>query len=251
LRNRLLIYLLLCQFLWSFAQNIPSKPSPARFVNDLANMFPSNQADALEAKLRIYFDSTSTQMVVVTVESLEGYDVESYAYEVASKWGIGQKGKDNGLLILVAKQERKIRIEVGYGLEGSIPDAACKQVIRQVITPRFKEGNFYAGIDQGVDQLIALASGQYKADEKEKGGGELYIFLAIIVVFVLISFLSKLSSYKKSHIGRNGLDTLTIIALLFDSFGGGGRGGGSSGGGSSSWDFGGGSFGGGGSSGDW
>lgn len=242
----------------ALGQQFPEKPQPAKFVNDFAGMLQAGEVQYLESKLHNYFDTTSTQIVVVTISSLEGYDIEGYANELARNWGIGEKGKDNGILLLVAQNERKVRIEVGYGLEPRVPDAAAKEIIRDIIKPNFKAGNYGQGIDQSIDKIILLASGEYKASAtKEKGGGvSVLLLVGIVVVILLFSFISKYRQVKRSHIGH-GLDFWTIMTILNamgnsgrNRGGGGGWGGGSSGGGSN-WDFGGGDFGGGGASGDW
>lgn len=247
-----LFVLAFCLNIW--AQNIPEKPNPARFVNDFAKILSESEIATLEQKLRNYQDSTSNQFAVVTVSSLDNYDIESYSYALAKSWGIGQKEKNNGLLILIAPNERKMRIEVGYGLEGAIPDAVCKQIIREVMKPYFKQQNYYAGVDEATNYLIKYASGEYKADPKaEKGISAIWI-IVFIVIILLLSFISKYQRAKSSHIG-GALDFWTILSLMSmndrHNRGGGGSswGGGSDSG--SSWDFGGGGFGGGGSSGDW
>lgn len=255
-------FLLLSFLLIAFSvlgQQFPTKPQPAKFVNDFANMLQAGEGQYLESKLHNYFDTTSTQIVVVTIASLEGYDIEGYANELARNWGIGEKGKDNGILLLVAQSERKVRIEVGYGLEARVPDAAAKEIIRDIIKPNFKSGNYGQGIDQSIDRIILLASGEYKAsaNKDEKGGaGTVVLFFIIIAAIVFFSFISKYRQVKRSHIGH-GLDFWTIMTILSAmgnngrNRGGGNWGGGGSSGGGSSWDFGGGDFGGGGASGDW
>jgi uncharacterized protein len=253
MRTKLTFLLALAFFnlnLW--AQNIPEKPNPARFVNDYAKILSESEVATLEQKLRNYQDSTSNQFAVVTVSSLENYDIESYSYAIAKSWGIGQKEKNNGLLILIAPNERKMRIEVGYGLEGAIPDAVCKQIIREVMKPYFKQQNYYGGIEEATNYLIKYASGEYKADPKAAKGISAIWILVFIAIILILSFISKYQRAKSSHIGGP-LDFWTILSLMsMNNRGGGGNGFGGGGSDSgSSWDFGGGGFGGGGSSGDW
>ncbi|HVD97875.1 MAG TPA: TPM domain-containing protein [Cytophagaceae bacterium] len=224
-------------------KNIPAKPDSPRMVNDLAGVLNPGDADYIEAKLRAYNDSTSTQIVVVTVSSLNGYDIESFSYKLAASWGIGQKGKNNGLLILIAPNERKMRIEVGYGLEAVVPDAKAKWIEDNIMKPAFKQGNYAAGIDSAVDQIIDRSAGAYKRDGKEtdklaskKGGG--WLAWLIIIMIVIYVFLRRNSGGGFTRYSSGGY------------YGGGGFSGGSSGG-SSFGGFGGGSFGGGGASGDW
>ncbi|RZK23542.1 MAG: TPM domain-containing protein, partial [Hymenobacter sp.] len=146
------------------AQDVPPRPNPPRLVNDLAHVMQPQEADALEQKLVAYDDSTSSQIAVVTVPSLGGSDIFSYAQKLYQTWGIGRKGKDNGLLILVAIQEHQVRTQTGYGLEGAVPDALAKRIGDQIMAPAFKQNQYYTGLDRGTDALIALAKGEYKAD---------------------------------------------------------------------------------------
>lgn len=222
------------------AQDIPAKPSSPRMVNDFAGVLDGN-VEYLEAKLRAYNDSTSTQIVVVTVSSLNGYDIADFSYRLAESWGIGQKGKNNGLMILVAPNERKMRIEVGYGLEEFVPDAKAKWIIENIMKPAFKQGDYAGGINGAIDEIINRASGAYTRDGSEtdkvakKGTTRITIAIVILVILYLI-FRRNSGGY--THYSSGGY------------YGGSGYGGSSSGG-SSFGGFGGGSFGGGGASGDW
>ncbi len=254
MRTKLTFLLSIFVFVQVLAQNLPEKPNPARFVNDFAGIMSESESATLEQKLRNYQDSTSNQFAIVTIASLENYDIESFANELAKKWGIGQKDKNNGVLILVAPNERKMRIEVGYGLEGAIPDAVCKQIIREVMKPYFKQKNYYGGLDEATNYLIKYASGEFKADpnadKKDNSGIWIIVF---IVIILLLSFISKYKRARNAHIG-GALDFWTILSLMsMSNRGGGGSswGGGSDSNSGSSWDFGGGDFGGGGASGDW
>ncbi len=250
MKAKLIIVVFFAFILNAWSQNIPEKTNPPRLVNDFGNLLSESEEGVLEKKLLNYQDTTSNQIAIVTITSLEGYDIESYSYKLASDWGIGQKNKNNGILILVAAQEHKMRIEVGYGLEGAVTDAATKQVIREVMKPAFKQNNYYGGLDQATDYIIKFASGEYKADpsnSQEKGGGRALIFIVIIIIFISISFISKVNRVRGSHIG-NSLSLWTILSLLGS---GNNRGGGGSDSGGGFGGFGGGGFGGGGSSGDW
>ena len=229
------------------AQDFPARPEPIRFVNDFAGILSGN-TNGLEAKLSAYNDSTSTQIAVVTVTSLNGYDVNDYAQRLAQNWGIGQKGRNNGLIILVAPSEHKMTIQVGYGLEEFITDAKSKWIIDNLMKPAFKKGDYVGGIDAAINEIIKKEAGAYSRDGKEtdrkaKNGGNWIIWLIIIVIIIISLFMKRggggYSRYSSggSYYGGGG-------------FGGGGFGGGSFGGGSSGG-FGGGSFGGGGASGDW
>ena len=132
--------------LTSLSQNFPVKEN--KLVYDLADKLDPAQVSQLENKLRYYNDSTSTQIAIVIIPSLDGYDVADYSNRLAREWKIGQKGSNNGLLILAAIKERRIRIEVGYGLEGVITDAISKRIIESSIKPNFKSGNYFQGLDE-------------------------------------------------------------------------------------------------------
>ena len=149
----------------ALAQNVPPRPNPPRLVNDLAGMLRPDEVAQLERKLVAYNDSTSSQIAVVTVPTLGDYDIFDYAQKLYETWGIGQKSNNNGILLLIAQQEHKARIHTGYGLEGAIPDALAKRIISNTIVPAFKQERYYQGLDRATDQLIALAKGEYKADQ--------------------------------------------------------------------------------------
>ncbi len=148
------------------AQEFPEKPVPPRLVNDLAGLLSSGEVDALEQKLVAYNDSTSTQIAIVTISDLNGYAVADYAQRLAEKWGIGQKGLNNGVLILIRPKTSEssrgeVSIAQGYGLEGVIPDIVCAQIIDYEILPEFRNGNYYQGLDNATSTLMSLASGEY------------------------------------------------------------------------------------------
>ena len=224
-------------------------------------MLNAEEVQALEQKLVNYNDTTSTQIAIVTVTSLGSYEVADFAYRIGETWGVGGKGKNNGILILVSKNERKVNISTGYGLEHVIPDAYAKRIIEQIIKPAFARQEFYAGFNSATDQIILLASGEYKAEPKdyEDGGSSPVLFW--IIIGILILFI--LAQMFKGGGGRRGGGMRTLMNPYggfgtfgdFSSgrgpFGGGGWGGGSGGGGGGFGGFGGGSFGGGGASGDW
>jgi len=245
--KNLFIATLLFMQLWAQAA-LPPKPNPPRLVNDFADMLSQQEVSQLEQKLRFYNDSTSTQIAVVTVINLEGYDVADYAVRLALDWGIGQKGKNNGLLFLISKDDRKVRIEAGYGLEGALTDALSSRIIRNEITPAFKNGNFYEGIDAGTDAIIKALAGEYKGDNKKskKGGAAgatFFVVIIIIIVFVLIN--------KNRGKGNRFGGGMSPFFPMMPSSGRGSSWGNFSGGGGSFGGFGGGSFGGGGASGSW
>lgn len=251
-------------------------------VNDYAKLLSPQAKARLDAELADFERSDSTQVVVLTIPSLEGESLEEYSIKVAEAWGIGQKGKDNGVLLLVSKGDRKVRIEVGYGLEGKLTDALSGRIIDYAIVPQFKTGNFDAGITDGVSAIMQAVRGEYKAppSHKGKGGDDNAVFGLFILAIILTAVLSGLPAPARAGIfgltmpGVGALFGLGIgmlallcvggIALgligpfLFSSgrgggggffIGGGGGGFGSGGGGGFSG--GGGGFGGGGSSGSW
>ena len=241
------------------ASDIPPRPNPPRLVNDLANMLRPEEVQALEQKLENYNDTTSTQIAIVTVTSLGPYEVADFAYRIGETWGVGGKGKNNGILILVSKNERKVNISTGYGLEAVVPDALAKRIIEQIIKPAFKRNDYYGGFNSATDQLILLASGQYKAEPKDYGNGGSSSVMFWVIIGVLILFI--LAQMFKGGGGRRGGGMRTLMNPYggFGTFGDfssgrggfGGWGGGSGGGGGGFGGFGGGSFGGGGASGDW
>ena len=235
----------------SFAQNIIAKPSPATLVTDVAGVLTPEQKQALENKLVAIDDSSSNQIAVVIIPSLDGYPKEEYANKLLREWGIGSK-KNNGVLLLISINDRQIWIEVGYGLEGAIPDITALNIIDNDIKPAFKAGNYYQGIDQATDNIAKAAIGEYKVAKakksKSKGSGG---FLIILIIIFLI--IRNGRGGGGSNIGRSGFSDVATGMLLGSLLGGGGRGGGwgDSGGGGGFGGFGGGSSGGGGAGGSW
>ncbi|NBV10881.1 MAG: TPM domain-containing protein [Chitinophagia bacterium] len=239
----------------SFAQNIISKPNPPTLVTDVAGVLTPEQKQALENKLVAIDDSSSNQIAVVIIPSLDGYPKEEYATKLFRDWGIGNKKTNNGVLLLIAINDRQIRIEVGYGLEGAIPDITALNIIDNDIKPAFKAGNYYEGIDQATDNIAKAAVGEYKVAKakktrsKSKGSGGLFLIILIIIFVVLRNGRGG----GGSNIGGGGFSDVATGMLLGSLLGGGGRhgGGGWSGGGGGFGGFGGGSSGGGGAGGSW
>jgi uncharacterized protein len=249
--KRLLLILSLLVSVCAFAQIdevIPAKQSPPKLVNDYTKTLTPYQVADLEKKLEVYDDSTSNQITVVVISSTKNYTVEEVALELGRRWGVGNKEINNGVVLLVAKDDRKMTIQVGYGLEGALPDITAKSIIENEITPSFKDGNYYRGLDHGTDAIIKATKGEYKApanygSKKKKG---LSAGAIVIIIILLIIFFSGAGpGAAGTYVSRGG----------FTGWSGGGGGGGSgwSGGGSSGGfgGFGGGSFGGGGASGSW
>ena len=233
-----------------FAKEIPPVPNPPVFVNDYANALQPQERATLEQKLYEYFKQTSTQIVIVIDQSLEGDDAFGYSQKLAQSWGIGEKDKKNGLLIYVALAERKMRIQVGYGLEGAMTDAISKRIIEGILKPNFKEQSYYNGFNEATDAIIKTIAGEgFTNDRKVKSKGFPW-GLIVVVVIVLISVFSKGGRGGRRGGGGGGI----AEALLWGTLASGGFSGrGSSGdsGDSGFGGFGGGGFGGGGAGGDW
>lgn len=249
------------------AQDFPEPMQPARAVNDFAGLLSQEEQQRLEQKLRNFNDTTSSAIVVVTVNSLQGREVAEYTTGLAHRWGVGRKDVDNGLVILVAEEEKQINISTGYGLEGAVPDALAKRIIEQEMKPRFRQGNFYGGLDAATDTIIKLASGEYTAEDVGAGeDAEGSPWLALLIVLFLVIFpILQIRRFKNRHFGtgRRSVGWLPMLLLMngmnrgsgrsYGDFRGGGGvfGGGSGGGGGGFGGFGGGGFGGGGASGGW
>jgi uncharacterized protein len=247
-------------FLTTYAQfNIPKKPAFQTSVYDYANLLSAEEKTQLEEKLVRYSDSTSTQIVVATVATINGEDIGIVTPKWAHEWGIGQAKEDNGVFILVAQKERKIWIAPGYGLEDRLTAGIGGEITRNIIIPEFKAGSYYKGLDKGADALFDVFKGKYKGERKKtKKGNGIPIIPIIIIVIVLIIIMAKNKNNGGGNSGNRGggFDLADIILLSSlgrsgGGFGGGGFGGGSSGGGGFGGGFGGGGFSGGGSGGSW
>jgi uncharacterized protein len=245
-----------------FAQfTIPEKPGFQTSVYDYANVLSASEKTQLEEKLVRYSDSTSTQIVVITIESLKGEDIGILTPKWAHQWGIGQAKEDNGVLILLAKAERKIWISPGYGLEDRLTAGIGGEITRNIIIPEFKAGSYYRGLDKGADALFDVFKGKYKGERKQQSKGKSFPILPFIVIVVIVLIL--ISRNKKGGGGNSGNNSgggpsLMDVILLSSLGRSGGSGfGGSSGGGFGGsgggfgGGFGGGGFSGGGSGGSW
>ncbi|RXK81476.1 TPM domain-containing protein [Filimonas effusa] len=247
------------------AQELLAKPNPPRLVVDKAGVLSPEQRQILEDKLVALDDSTSNQICIVTIPTLDGGSIDDYAVNLFRSWGIGNKKTNNGVLVLVAVNDRKIRIEVGYGLEGAIPDVIAKSIINNDLGPAFKQGNYYRGFVQASESLSKAAAGEYKEPrhrKSAKGGSSLGSFIAIFIIIIVIISISSRGGGGRGGgmMSRRGSDVLTPF-ILGSLLGGGGRSGGSDWGGGGGWGggsggggfggFGGGSSGGGGASGGW
>lgn len=259
-----LVLLFLCCGLPLFAQfEIPEKPAEETSVYDYVSLLNTVEKSNLEQKLIRYADSTSTQIVVAIISSTEGENINFLGANWAQEWGIGQADKDNGILILLARDDRRIGINTGYGVEEFLTDALSKRIIDNVIIPEFRNGDYYGGLDKGADAIFAVLQGEFKEERSFNDGPSRFpfeIFLPFIIfVILMIIFASRNRGGRGGRGGRKkGLDLWDIIILsnmgrggYRGSSGGGSWGGGSFGGGGFSGGFGGGGFGGGGASGGW
>jgi uncharacterized protein len=224
-------------------------PALTGHVNDYARVLPDDRARSLEAKLAAYEQRTGQQFALLTIDSLEGDAIESFSIRVAERWKLGNDKRDDGLVLIVVPKERQLRIEVGYGLEGDVPDAIAARVIREILAPAFQRGDFAGGIEAAFDALMRAASGQglpQAAPAAEPRGapkGSPFALFGPVVFFLLLWLLGG------GRRGRGGMMWLgpLIGAGMGGGFGGGRRGGGGGGG----FRGGGGGFGGGGASGGW
>lgn len=254
----LLISLFLLSLAGIQAQEIPAPMAPYRLVNDFAGLFSAAETASLEQKLLAYNDTTSTQIYVVTVNDLGGYPASDYAFRLGEEWGIGQKSKNNGAVILVKPKVGNSRgqafIATGYGLEARINDAFAGRIVRNEMIPYFVEEDYFGGVNAAIDAMIARLSGEFVAEEQEEEGTPVIAIIILIVVLVLIFIL--FSGGGDQHIDSEGHHRNNIPPLFFPPImGGDRRGGGFGGGGFGGFGGfgggGGGSFGGGGAGGSW
>ena len=235
---------------------LPEQSNPTKLIHDLAQFMSPIDVATLERDLRAYDDSTSSEIAILTIQTLDGYPLDDYALEVFNKWKIGERGKNNGVLILVAQKERKVKIQVGSGIGQKLTATRCAQIIDQRIVPAFKQRAYAQGLREATQTIRAIANGEFKNDNRGKKSGDGWVFLAIVLGLVLLFFYI---SYKaqRQNIAQYGTrprryrrEEPTIF--WGGGFGGGGFGGGGGDSGGSSWGgFGGGESDGGGASGDW
>jgi len=260
--SNIFIILLSFGFLSAFSQ-IPERPSPPRLVNDFAHILSSKEIARLESKLVNYNDTTSTQITIVTVPSLNGLDKAQYAVEIAHAWGVGQKGTDNGALILVKPKTNSSKgqayIAIGYGLEALIPDAIALRIVNKEMIPFFKANRIYDGLDASTSSMMSLLSGEFTADQYQQRGANAGDMVGIIVFIVIIIFFLFAGRAKGSQHGMSSRASGFPWWIFLFAGGGQSRGSGWSNfsGGSGSFGgggfggFGGGGFGGGGAGGSW
>ena len=234
--------------------SIPQKTN--RLVNDYASLFTEEQRSYLEYNLVAFDDSTSNQILIITTPSLDGYDISNYAFEIGEKWGVGRAEHNNGLVIVIKPKNQtqgRAFIATGYGLEGILPDAVCKEIVDLEMIPHFKKNDYYGGVVAALNIIMPVAAGEYsyqEARDDTSGVIALVITLLVVVVFVVLAFGGNSSKGNNISGGSSGIDPFTAIWLgsmagrshggSFGNFSGGGFGG-----------FGSGSFGGGGAGGSW
>jgi uncharacterized protein len=245
------------------SSNIPEKPEPARLVNDYAGFLTTGEQAALEHKLVAINDSSTTQIAVVIVKSLNGYEINDFGTRIIQKWGIGQKDKNNGILILVkpkiSGEKGEIAIVTGYGVEHLVTDALSKQIVENEIIPAFKNGQMYQGFDNAINTLYSLTRGEFTPSQylvshrKNKQTRHFPIILIIIILFFVITLFGKSSSPSGKVTTGSNLPFWLLMGGLLGSSGGRSEGtwGDFSSGGDDFGGFGGGDSGGGGASGSW
>jgi uncharacterized protein len=239
-------FFVLCSFLGLAQASIPTKPES--YVLDLSSKLSSSEINNLEQKLRGYADSTSTQFAIVIVPTTDGRDPYDYAMEIGKTWGVGQKDKNNGVVILIASQDRKIRIVTGRGIEDVLPDAICKRIINKILKPALKQDQYYVGLDLATTEMMQRASGSFVNDGQDNEEHKGIPF--VLIIFIIFIIFSIINAFKNRGGGPGNSGGGMFFPPIFLG-GGSSRGGGSFGGGGGSFGgFGGGSFGGGGAGGD-
>lgn len=259
--RRFLIFLITLCIFSSLQAEIPGRPEPPRLVNDFAGILSSSENTGLENRLEQFARETSTQIVVVTVSDLEGYDPGDYAFRLGEKWGVGQQGKDNGLVILVkpktGQEQGRIFIATGYGLEPVLPDAVVNgTIIDKEMIPYFKANDYYQGLSRGIEVIMEITRGEYTAEQyrqnnAEESAGLPFVIILFVLFFVIIPLLRGRS--KRFYSPGKNIPLWIALGMLsggrhngsFNDFSSGSGGFGGFGG------FGGGSFGGGGAGGSW
>lgn len=246
--KKLLILVFFLSGIYANAQfTIPKVPSFQTSVYDYADVLNPTEEKELENKLVRYSDSTTTQIVVITIDDLKGESIGLLTPRWAQEWGIGQEKEDNGILILLSKNDRKIWIAPGYGVEDRLTAGINGELIRNIIIPEFKAGSYYNGLDKGADAIFEVLKGKYKGSRKESSNPLPFILIVVFIIILLV-LASRGNKGGGNFRGGGGLDLGDIIILSSLGRSGGGFGGGGSFGGGSSGGFGGG-FGGGGFSG--
>lgn len=239
----LIMFLLHPVFAQVNEKDLPPRPTPPRLVNDLADVLSPSQEQMLEQKLVAFDDSTSTQIAVITLRSTGQYVIEDYALYLGRAWGVGQAGMNNGVVILAAIDDRRVTIQVGYGIEPYVTDGRAKRIIENDVLPAFRNNDYYGGLDAASTRVMEYVTGAFvPEDEAPEGLSIVQVLLLIIIVLIILYFFGRMN--------KGGGVTYSGRGPTY--WGGGGFGGGGGGfGGGGFGGFGGGSFGGGGASGGW
>lgn len=273
MKKNILVFLLILSSTLGFAQ-FPQRPNPPMAVNDFVGIFNQQELRQLETKLRAFTKETSTAIIIAVVKDLHAMDRADYAISLAHQWGVGLKGRDNGILIMIqptgAEGQRNAFIAVGYGLEAVVPDAIANQIVNNEMIPRFKNGDYYGGVNAAIDVLMDLTRGEYTAAQYEgaiqKRKSEGFIKMLLLLAFIFFIIFLKIGRGAYQYGRTNNLGFWAAMLLMMNSGsrtgsynhftggsgGFGGFGGGSGfGGGGGFGGFGGGGFGGGGAGGSW
>ncbi len=235
-------------------KDFPDKPDLPALVNDFAHLLHPGDLSQLEQKLDDFAKNTSTQITIVTIKNLGGHDVQEYSVEVFNRWGLGEKGKDNGVLLLISADDHQAWITVGKGLEGVLTDSKAGLIFRNELRPAFKEGNYYKGLSDAADAIIAVTKDEYKADGINQTEHNVPFTAAIVFVIFILIIIRLFRRGGGGGRGGGGIGNFATGMLLGNMLGGGwgDRGGGWGGGGDGGFGgFGGGSTGGGGAGGSW
>jgi len=267
LKISLVFLFVITNFQYSFAQfEIPEKPAIETSVYDYINLLSNSEKTNLEQKLIRYSDSTSTQIVVAIINSTQGENISYLGARWGEKWGIGQENEDNGILIILARDDRRIAINTGYGVEHLLTDAMSRRIIERDIIPYFKQNDYPGGLNRGVEAIFEVMNGEYQGTRQSNSTDfPIGLLIFLFLVFIFIVFIIAISTGRKGG-GKNGCrrtDGTSILDVIIlsnmgrgsysksSSSGGGWSSGGSSSSGGFGGGFGGGSFGGGGASGGW
>lgn len=235
------------------AEVIP--PSPDAHFNDYASVVSPGTARALDGKLAQFERDTSNQVVVAIYPKMESdSSIEDYTVRVAQAWHAGIKGRDNGAILFIFLESHQMDIQVGYGLEGALPDVTAKRIIAEVIAPAFRRGDYDGGVTQGVSAILAATRGEYRGTGQTVGGragrGSPPIVVFVVLALIVLSIMRRSASVYQGS-GRRGFGSGLLTGMLLGGLGGGGGGGGGGGFGGGGFSGGGGGFGGGGASGSW
>lgn len=258
--SKILLFILLCSQATNAQFDIPKIPDEQTSVYDYVNLLSTNQKNSLEQKLISYSDTTSTQIVVAIISTTKGENIGLLAPKWAHEWGIGQAKEDNGIFILLAEDDRKIWISPGYGVEHKLTAGIVGELTRSVIIPEFKRGDYYSGLDKGVDAIFQVLMGEYQGTRQSDSSDEFPIMAIMIFILLFIIILIVIAKNRRGGNGGNKgnrskgfsvLDAIILSRMGKSSGGFGSSGGGSFGGGGFGGGFGGGGFSGGGAGGSW